>query len=76
MALAMSLGGLGITNPTTQTAHQHSTSQKVTAPLPALILQQALTCSTEIKGLQRNAESEARTICQEEEAAEGSQGFQ
>ena len=73
MALPVRLGGLGITNPTTQTAHQHSTSRKVTAPLAALILQQALTCPTEIKGLQRKAKSEARTIRREQEAQSASE---
>ena len=73
MALQVRLGGLGITNPTAQMTHQHSTSQKVTAPLAALILQQALTCPTEIKGMYGKAKSVARTTCKEQEAQNASE---
>lgn len=68
MALPVRLGGLGITNPATQTDHQYSTSQRVTAPLAALILQQSPTCPTEVKDMQRKAKSEARSIRRQQEA--------
>ena len=70
MVLPVCLGGLGITNPTTQTGHQHSTSQKITAPLAALTLQQTLTSPTKIKSFKRKAKSEAHTICQEQDSTE------
>ncbi|MCY4641269.1 MAG: reverse transcriptase domain-containing protein, partial [Gammaproteobacteria bacterium] len=60
MALPVRMGGLGITNPTTQAAHQYSTSTMVTAPLTALILQQSPTCSADVKSLQQKAKTEAR----------------
>ncbi len=63
MALPVRMGGLGITNPTTQTAYQYSTSMMVTAPLTALILQESPTCSTDVKSLQQKAKTEARKTC-------------
>ena len=60
MALPVRMGGLGITNPTTQAAHQYSTSTMVIAPLTALILQQSPTCSTDVKSLQQKAKTEVR----------------
>ena len=52
MALPVRLGGLGIANSTQQASHHHNTSQKATAPLIALILQQSNIYSPESKDKQ------------------------
>ena len=41
MALPVRLGGLGITNPSSQTSSHYNTSLRITAPLATLILQQS-----------------------------------
>ncbi len=62
MALSVRLGGLGIIDPSRQTAYQHNTSEKITAPLVALILQQSHTYPSEVKAKQMKSKNNARTL--------------
>ena len=67
LALPVCLGSLGIANPTRQTVHHHNTSQKVTPPLVALILQQSHTYSPELKDPQRQVTHDARRSHQQQQ---------
>jgi len=73
MALPVRLGGLGIANTTQQAAHHHNTSQKVTAPLVALILQQSNFYSPESKDTQRQAKLDARKTRQQRQTQEAAE---
>ena len=61
LALPVRLGGLGIIDPSRQTKCQHNTSEKISAPLVALILQQSCIYSAEDKATQMKAKNNART---------------
>ena len=60
MVLPVRLGGLGISNPTKQATLHYSTSQKVTAPLVALILQQSYVHPAGFSHAQGKAKLDAR----------------
>ena len=60
MALPARLGGLGIIDPSHQSATQHNASMKITAPLVTLILQQSHSYPTEAKIEQIEAKNRAR----------------
>ena len=62
MALPVRLGGLGISNPTKQATLHYNTSQKVTTPLVALILQQSCAHPAEYLHEQGKAKLDARKI--------------
>ena len=62
LSLPVRLGGLGIIDPSRQTALEHETSKKITAPLVTLILQQSSIYSTEVKIKQVQSKSNARTF--------------
>ena len=54
----ISLGGIGIIDPTQLTASHYTTSKNVSAPLVSLILQQSTSYPTYCKQLQRKAKSD------------------
>ena len=62
MALPVRFGGLGIIDPSRQATTHYNMSEKITAPLVALILQQSHTYSPEAKAEQIKAKKTARTI--------------
>ena len=67
MGLPVCLGGLGIGNPCSQRAAQYAMSEKITALLAVLILQQSKSLSAEAKAEQLRAKNEARKLCQQHE---------
>ena len=67
LALPVRLGGLGITNPVKQTAHQYATSLKITAPLAALIVQQSTTCPQDVRDSQAREKMETRNTRRRQE---------
>ena len=62
MALPVHLGGLGITNPSSQSTSHNNASEKITAPLVALILQQSHILPPETKDEQLRARKDSRTL--------------
>ena len=62
MALPVWLGGLGITNPSSQTSSHYNTSLRITAPLATLILQQSHEYPPAAKAKQIRVKNEARKI--------------
>ena len=58
-ALPVRLGGLGIINPTKNNTSHHQSSEKITAPLVSLILEQSHTYHQEAKAEQLRAKKEA-----------------
>ena len=68
MALPVRLGGLGIIDPTKRTSTHYHQSERITAPLVALILQQCNTIQPETKAEQIRARNNARTICREHDS--------
>ena len=65
MALPVRFGGLGIIDPSRQATTHYNMSEKITASLVALILQQSHTYSPEAKAEQIKAKKNARTICRQ-----------
>ena len=68
MALPVRFGGLGIINPCRQSTTNNNASEKITAPLVALILQQSHTYSSETKAEQLRARKDTRTLRRQQEA--------
>ena len=68
MALPVRLGGLGIIDPSCQAASQCRTSEKITAPLTALIMMQSQEYPPEAKSEQIRAKNTARNIRRQQEA--------
>ena len=62
MALPVRLGGLGITNPSSQTSSHYNTSLRITAPLATLILQQSHEYPPATKAEQIRVKNEASKI--------------
>ena len=62
MALPVCHGGLGIIDPSKQTAFQHETSKKITEPLSALILQKSTTCPPDTRSKQQRCKVDARKV--------------
>ena len=58
MALPIRLGGLGIVNPQAVSDSEFATSEKITSPLVALILQQEMSFSCHVVDAQHLAKSE------------------
>ena len=67
-ALPVRFGGLGIIDPCRQSTTNNNASEKITAPLVALILQQSHTYSSETKAEQLRARKDTRTLCRQQEA--------
>ena len=62
IALPVHLGGLGIIDPSRQTTFQHDASEKITALLVALILQQSHIYPSEAKVKQMTSKNNTRTF--------------
>ena len=62
MALTAHLGGLGIIDPSQQATGHFSSSEKITAPLAALILLQSQEYPPEVKAEQLRAKSTAHNL--------------
>ena len=73
MALAVRFGGLGIIDPCRQSTANNNASEKITAPLVALILQQSHTYSSETKAEQLRARKDTRTLRRKQEATASSE---
>ena len=73
MALAVRFGGLGIIDPCRQSTANNNASEKITAPLVALILQQSHTYSSETKAEQLRARKDTRTLRRQQEATAASE---
>ena len=68
MALPTRLGGLGITNPSKHTTIWNETSEKITAPLVALILQQSDSYPPEAKEEQVKEKNNARCLQRQQDS--------
>ena len=68
MALPVRLGGIGIIDPCRQSTANNNASEKITASLVALILQQSHTYSSETKAEQLRARKDTRTLRRQQEA--------
>ena len=68
MALLVGHGGLGIIDSSSQAANQCRTSEKITAPLAALIMMPSQEYPPEAKLEQIRAKNIARYICRQQEA--------
>ena len=73
MALPVRFGGLGIIDPCRQSTANNNASEKITAPLVALILQQSHTYSSETKAEQLRARKDTRTLRRQQEASAASE---
>ena len=73
MALPVRFGGLGIIDPCRQSTANNNASEKITAPLVALILQQSHTYSSETKAEQLRARKDTRTLRRQQEATAASE---
>ena len=72
MAVPVRFGGLGIIDPCRQSTANNK-SEKITAPLVALILQQSHTYSSETKAEQLRARKDTRTLRRQQEATAASE---
>ena len=73
MALPVRLRGLGIIDPSRQSTANNNASEKITAPLITLILQQSHTYSSETKTEQLRARKGIRTLRRQQEATAASE---